>query len=224
MKRTVCLLLSALVLGISAITASAKTVGHKIGGVSFELDDSFSVFTSDNLSESSTVEGLVAAIMSGDGSQQIQIRSTETDFSLEMESFKGLSAESIASVGQKLFKNGYSTVELKSNVYLKQSSVEDGKYSVIYVTVADKKLYTFTYFGTDPTLIGEFMASVKLNDTRASDGSNVLMTVILSVLIAAFAVAAGMIILSFVKDYRRRKMEQSENVVSNYIKIKRRKY
>lgn len=224
MKRTACLLLSALVLGVSAITASAKTVGHKIGGVSFELDDSFSVFTSDDLSESSTVEGLVAAVMSGDGSQQIQIRSAETDFSLEMESFKGLSAESIAPVGQKLFKNGYSTVELESNVYLKQSSVEDGKYSVIYVTIADRKLYTFTYFGTDPTLIGEFMASVKLNDTRASDGSNVLMTVILSVLIAAFAVAAGMIILSFVKDYRRRKMEQSENVVSNYIKIKRRKY
>lgn len=224
MKRTVCLFLSALIFGFSAITASAKTVGHKIGGVSFDIGEDFSVFTSDDLSESSTVEGLVAAVMSSDGSQQIQIRSTETDFSLEMGSFKGLSAESIAPVGRKLFENGYSTVELESNVYLKQSSVEDGKYSVIYVTVADKKLYTFTYFGTDPTLIGEFMASVRLTDKKNSDGSSVLMTVILSVLIAAFAVAAGVIILSFVKDYRRRKMEQSENIVSNYIKIKRRKY
>ncbi len=224
MKRLVSVILAALVCLGLAVTASAVSDSHKIDGVEFKISSEYNLLTAEDMPASTKVEGLVFAAMTSDGEHQIQCRRTVTDFSEQLGSFKGIVAEALAPVGQKLFPDGYTTAEFASGIYLKQTSESDGDYSVLYVTVADGKLYTFTYFGSDPTRIAEFMGTVTLADSSENQGHDIIMIVLLSVGIAVFIILAAVLIFSFVKDYRRRKMEQSENIVSNYIKIKRRKY
>ncbi len=225
MKRATALIFAVLMSVFLSVTASAKSVTHKISKVSFTLNDDFSVFTVDDLAENSSVDGLLFAAISSDGTQQIQVRRTETRFSSELGTFSGLTEETVKPVGERLFPDGYSVSDFGTNTYLKQSTVSsDGNISVIYVTVSEKMLYTFTYFGSDPTVIGEFMASVTLPASDNFGGIDIVMIVILSVLVIAAASLSVIIVMSFIKDYRRRKMERSENIVSNYIKIKRRKY
>lgn len=224
MKKLMSAALAVLLCFGFAVSVSAVSENYSLDGVKFSISSDYNVLTAKDLTASSGVEGLIFAAISSDGAHQIQCRRTVTDFSEQLGSFKGLLAQDLIPVGQKLFPNGYTTAEFGSNIYLKQTSGDDGNYSVLYVTVAGGKLYTFTYFGSDPTRIGEFMVSVTLPDASTHEGPNVVMIVFLSVGIAAFVVLAAILIFSFIKDYRRRKMEQSENIVSNYIKIKRRKY
>ncbi len=209
---------------VAVLPASASVTEYTFDGVKFSLNSGYEIMTDENLTQSSSVEGLIFAAMSQDGKHQIQCRRTVTDFSSSMKSFKTLSPEHLTPVGQKLFPEGYDTAEFGQDIYLKQTTVSDGNYKTVYVTVSDGKLYTFTYFGTDPTKIGEFMGTVKLPEVKQKSNVNVLMIVILSLSIVAFLVVIILLIRSFIKDYRHRKMEQSENIVSNYIKIKRRKY
>ncbi len=209
---------------VAVLPASASVTEHTVGGVKFSLNSGFEIMTDEDLTQSSSVEGLIFVAMSKDGKHQIQCRRTVTDFSTNMKSFKTLSPEHLAPVGQELFPEGYDTAEFGQEIYLKQTTFSDGNYKAVYVTVSDNNLYTFAYFGTDPTKIGEFMGTVKLPETKQKNNVNVLMIVILSLSIAAFLVVIILLVKSFVRDYRHRKMEQSENIVSNYIKIKRRKY
>ncbi len=224
MKKAFIYVLAIVLCLFAAVSASAKSTKHTVKNVSFSLSDSYDLLTEEDLLVSSDVEGLVFAAISEDEAHQIQGRETTTDFSKELGSFNGLKGEDLAPVGSKLFPNGYDTAETDNHIYLKNTLETDGKYTVMYVTVSNGKLYTFTYFGTDPTKIGEFIGTVTLPDSSNSSGSNVLMIVFLSLGILGLGVLIVFLSLSFIKDYRRRKMEQSENVVSNYIKIKRRKY
>ncbi len=224
MKKMFAAALAMLISALTVFSASASVTSQKIENVSFEISSNYEIMTAEDLTQSSSVEGLIFAALSADGLHQIQCRRTVTDFSKSMKSFKTLSPEHLAPVGEKLFPDGYETAEFGQNIYLKQITYSEGNCKVLYVTVADSKLYTFTYFGSDPTRIGEFMGTVTLPDKKSDSNVNVLMIVILSLSIAAFSVVLVLLILSFIKDYRHRKMEQSENVVSNYIKIKRRKY
>lgn len=223
MKRILCAIITVLLSLLTAVSVSAAKA-QDFGGVKFKLGSDYDLLTADNLTASSEVEGLVFAAISSDGAHQIQCRRTVTDFSTQIGSFRGLLHDDLAPVGAKLFPDGYTSTEFGADIYLKHSAVTDGQHSVVYVSVADGKLYTFSYFGSDPSRIGEFMSTVTLPDTQADGGSDVFMIVVLSVCIAVFVVLAVVLIFSFIKDYRRRKMEQSENIVSNYIKIKRRKY
>lgn len=224
MKKAFSVIVAVLLCFAAAFGVSAKSVGHEISGVKFKLDENYELLTEKDLLISSDVEGLIFAAMSSDGEHQIQTRCTATDFSKEIGSFRGLLPSDLDPVGQKLFPNGYTTAEFGSHIYLKQISVTDSEYTAIYVTVADKSLFTFTYFGSDPTVLSEFMGGVTLPDGNSDSGSISFIVIILYICIAAAVAVLVMLILSFVKDYRRRKMEQNENIVSNYIKIKRRKY
>lgn len=224
MKKALTAVISVWLCFVLFVSASAKSVGHEISGVKFKLDQGFELLTEKDLLVSSDVEGLIFAAISGDGAHQIQARRTSTDFSKEIGSFRGLLPSDLDPVGQKLFPNGYTTAEFGSHLYLKQISVTEGDYTAIYVTVANKSLFTFTYFGSDPTVLSEFMGGVTLPDGGSSSSSVSFIVIILYICIAVAVAVLVMLVLSFVKDYRRRKMEQNENVVSNYIKIKRRKY
>ncbi|MBO5745495.1 MAG: hypothetical protein J6S13_00205 [Clostridia bacterium] len=219
----ICLALTVLALLLCTVT-SAKTVTKTIEGITFSISDSYKIFTADKLESPNDVEGFKFAAISNDGKNQIQCRSTETDFSKDMGSFKGLNGEDLKPVGEKLFPNGFETTEMGHDVYLKSTSVNGNEFNIVYVTVSDKKLFTFSYFGSDPTVIGEFVGNVNLPDNTTKNNPNVIMIVVLSVAVLGFAVFLGVLIMSLIKDYRHRKMEQSENIVSNYIKIKRRKY
>lgn len=226
MKKAAAFIISALILLFTAGPTFAATVSREIDGVKFSIGSEYEVSTSENLADSSTVEGLVFVAISKDGKHQIKVQQKVSEYSAEMQSFKSLSHEDLAPVAQKFdrFKNGYDTSEIGNAVYLKSSVATDNGYEIIYVTVSNGKWYTFTYFGSDPTEMGEFMGSVTLSEAPADKQFGTLWIIILSVSILVFLVVITLLVMSFIKDYRHRKMEQSDNIVSNYIKIKRRKY
>lgn len=224
MKKTLICVLTIILCLFAAVSVSAASTEHTVKDVTFSLGDSYDLLTEEDLLVSSSVEGLIFAAISKDEAHQIQCRETVTDFSKELGSFKGLLGEDLAPVGQILFPDGYDTAEIGHNVFLKKSTANGEQFTVIYVTVSNGKLYTFTYFGNDPLRIGEFMGTVTLPDSATESEPNLLMIIFLCLGIAAFIALIVVLALSFIKDYRRRKMEQSDNIVSNYIKIKRRKY
>ncbi len=224
MKKAFICALTIILCLFAAVSVSAVSAQHTVKDVTFLLSEDYDLMTEEDLLVSSGVKGLIFAAISKDELHQIQCRETTTDFSKELGSFNGLNSEAVAPVGQKLFPDGYDTAEIGHHIYIKNTTETDGQYTVIYVTVCNQKLYTFTYFGDDPLKLAEFMGTVSLPDSTSESDPNILMIVFLSLGILAFLVLIVVLALSFVKDYRRRKMEQSENIVSNYIKIKRRKY
>lgn len=222
MKRTVALIF-ALILVLVAVfplTVSAKTIKN----IEFSVGEDFTVHTDDDLLASSNVDGLIFAAISKDNKHQIQARCTTTEFSTRLKSFYGLDREMLEPVGNMIFPKGYETANINSLLYLKNITFNDKEYTCTYITVNDGKLYTFTYFGCDPTKIGEFMATVKLPDSTNGNGVNVYIIILISVFILVDIAFIIFLAISFVKDYKHHKMETSENIVSNYVKIKRRKF
>lgn len=224
MKKIFVLFLSLILLSFAVLPCAAASKKYEISGIEFSIDESYSVNTDKDLSPSSTVSGLIFVAISKDSHHQIQCRQTETEFSREMGSFQDLNSETLKPAGQKLFPEGYDTVSLGGTLYLKSATIKDGEASVVYVTVTEGKLYTFSYFGTDASAIGEFMNSVKLPKAHKSSGLKIVMIILIAIFLLADVVFAVLLIMSFVRDYRRKKMEMEQNIVSQYIKIKRRKY
>lgn len=222
MKRSFALLAAAIVCLLAVVPASAAK--HSIENISFSIEDGFTVYTSKDLLVSSDVDGLVFAAMSADNLHQIQARCTVTDFSAQLVSFYGLDSEIVAPVGNMIFPDGYETATINSLLYLKSTSYNNAGCTSVYVTVNDGKLYTFTYFGADATKMGEFMTTVKLPDSSDGRGVNVYVILLISVFIIVDIGFIVFLVVSFVKDYKRHKMETSENIVSQYVKIKRRKF
>ena len=220
MKKALALLISLICL-FTAGTVSALSTDYEIDGLKFSLSNNYVVSTKENLTASSSVEGLVFVAISKDGKHQIQARAGVTDFSEQLISFSGLNEEDLAPVGQKLFPDGYQTSEINGQIYFKCSYESD---SMVYVTVANKKLYTFTYFGDDFTKLSELVGSITLPEGEKANNLSVVIIVVLLIIIALIIAFLVLIVFSFVKDYRHKKMEQDKNIVSQYIKIKRRKY
>ena len=219
--------LAAFVLGLAMFfifTFTVSAARYEVNKITFSLGDEFTVHTADDLISSSNVSGLLFVGLTADGSQQIQCRETVTEFSKQLKSFAGMDSEIVAPIGQQIFPNGFDTTVINSLIFLKKTTTDDKGYTSVYVTVYDGKLYTFTYFGSDATKMGEFMTTVKFPLKPSQTGSNVYLIVLISVFILADVVLLGFLGYSFFKDYRQRKMEQSENVVDQYIKIKRRKF
>ncbi len=204
----------------TVITATATETAHTIGGIEFKLNSNYTLLTDKDLTADSTVDGLLFAVIANEGEHQIQTRCTVTEFSKELKSFIGLEPESIKPVGNIIFPEHYDITTFGSNIYLKQNSGN----SVIYVTVADSKLFTFTYFGSDASVMGEFMSKVALPQPAGSSNLRLLIIVAICIFLIADIVLLVFLMLSFIKDHRRKKMEMEQNIVSNYIKIKRRKY
>lgn len=221
-KRISALLIALTVCLIAVVPVLAAT--QSIESIEFSLDDSFKIYTAKNLLASSDVDGLVFAAMSESGNHQIQARRTVTDFSKQLSSFYGLDGEMIKPVGSMMFPDGYETAVINSLMYLKSTSHNDAGYTSVYVTVNNGKLYTFTYFGTDATKMGEFMTTVKLPKPTGGNRLNIYVIVLISVFIIIDIVFIAFLVISFVKDYKRHKMETSDNIVSQYVKIKRRKF
>ncbi|MBE6798243.1 MAG: hypothetical protein E7525_00455 [Ruminococcaceae bacterium] len=223
MKRPVAALVFIITL-LSVFTFSVSAAKYEIGNITFTANDEFTVHTADDLLSSSNVNGLLFVGLTADGNHQIQCRQTVTEFSKQLVSFAGMDAEIVAPIGQQIFPNGFETTVINSLIYLKNTTADDKGYTSVYVTVNDGKLYTFTYFGSDATKMGEFMTTVKFPLKSGGTGVNVYLIVLIAIFILADVVLIGFLGYSFFKDYRQRKMEKSENVVDQYIKIKRRKF
>ena len=224
MKKLIVCILSLILVLCAVLPVSAKQVQHEIDGIMFSIDDDYKVSTKEDLFPSSSVEGLVFVAISPDQKHQIQGRCTETEFSRQLETFAGQDEDSIAPAGEKLFKNGYETVVFGSTLYLKSTEITSDGNSVVYVTVTGGKLYTFSYFGSDSSKIGEFMTGVGLPQEKKESKMAVFLIILISLFILVDLVFIYFLVMSFVKDYRRRKMDRDQNIVSQYIKIKRRRY
>jgi hypothetical protein len=163
--------------------------------------------------------------ISKNGNHQIQARcSNNSEFAKELKTFRGLDEETIKPVGDRLFPDGYEFRTLNSTIYLVESSYQNDAFSTAYVTVSDGKLYTFTYFGNDTSIMGEFMSSVSVPSHSGNSHTAFITAILVAIFILADVVFLAILIRSFIKDYKRRKMDKSKNIVSQYIKIKRRKY
>ncbi len=224
MKKSIIIFICILSVLLAVLPAYAKTVEKTIEGVTFSIDDDYTISTQHDLSPSSLVKGLLFVAISSDSQHQIQGRLTSTEFSRELESFSNLDKSTIAPAGEKLFPNGYETVVLNSTLYLKSIETNEDFTTVVYVTVSNGNLYTFSYFGPDATRIGEFMATVTLPKSKGQSNLSTIIIIIVSFLILADLVFLYLLIMSFVKDYRHKKQDRDQNIVSQYIKIKRRKY
>lgn len=208
----------------SILTVSVSAAKYSVENITFSAGPEFTVHTSEDLLSSSNVQGLLFAAITADSAHQIQARVTETEFSKRLKSFSGLDSEIIAPVGKQIFPNGYETTQINSAVFLKSTVAGQNGCTSIYVTVNKGKLYTFTYFGSDATKMGEFMSTVKMPADSSAKRGNVYVMVLISIFILADIVLIVFLVYSFIKDQRQRKMEANENVVSQYIKIKRRKF
>lgn len=224
MRKPIALLFSLILLLFTVLPVAAAAKEYKISGVSFTVDDSYSVNTAEDLAPASQVKGLLFVAISEDSKHQIQVRRTETEFSKELIGFDNLDSDSIVPAGKELFPEGYEISTINGVLYLKSAAIADGESTVVYVTVTEGELYTFSYFGTDASVIGEFMNTVKLPSTQKESPLKTIMVVLIAVALLGFVVFTVFLIVSFVKDYRHKKMEMEQNIVSQYIKIKRRKY
>ncbi len=224
MKKIFVVLLSLLIVIFAVLPAGAVTTSYTAEDITFSLSDGYTVYTKEDLAPGSEVEGLLFFAVSGDGKHSIQARRTQTEFSKQIGTFSGLDSEMIKPIGEKIFAEGFETVQISSGVYLKSITAEGNGYTAVYVTARKGKLYTFTYFGSDPTKAGEFLSTVTLPKDKERSGMWVYTVIIISVFILFDVAFIVVLVLSFIRDYRRRKMERDRNIVSQYIKIKRRKY
>lgn len=221
-KKTILIFTVILCLCFTAISASALSE-TTVGDISFSLSENYKISTVKNLENKNDVEGLVFVAISEDGEHQIQCRAAETVFSKELGDFSKLDREAVKPIGEKLFSDGFEAVTTPYAVFLKSNVTADDS-SVVYVTVSSGLLYTFSYFGNDPTRIGEFITTVKLPSSVKNKHEKVTAVIIIVTVMTAFAVVLFFLGASFIRDYKRYKIEQSENIVSQYIKIKRRRY
>ena len=217
-KALVLLIIIISVFTVSPAFAAAKE--HKVLDVTFKVSDEYKVYTKENVSPQNVINGFEFAAISKDEKHQIQLRCTTTQFSNETGSFYGVEHSMVIPVAKSLFEGNYDIVTFNNMVYIKNVSNSG---TVVYVTVYGKKLYTFSYFGNDASKIGEFMSGVSFPALAASKIKVAIVAVLIIFILAALAFLY-LLIRSFVNDYNRHKMETSENIVSQYIKIKRRKY
>ncbi len=217
-KALVLLIIIISVFTVSPAFAAAKE--HKVLDVTFTVSDEYKVYKKEDVSPQNVINGFEFAAISKDEKHQIQLRCTTTQFSNETGSFYGVEHSMVIPVAKSLFEDNYDIVTFNNMVYIKNVSNSG---TVIYVTVYGKKLYTFSYFGNDASKIGKFMSGVSFPALAASKIKVAIVAVLIIFILAALAFLY-LLIRSFVNDYNRHKMETSENIVSQYIKIKRRKY
>lgn len=219
MKKALVLLISIIIFVFTVTPAFAASKPQKILDATFTVSDEFKTYTKENVSPQNVINGFEFAAISKDEKHQIQLRCTTTQFSKETDSFYSVEHSMVIPVADKLF-NSYDIVTFNNMVYIK--NVADSG-SVVYMTVYGGKLYTFSYFGNDASKIGEFMGTVSFPAAATSKLKVAIIAVLVTLILAAIAFLY-LLVRSFINDYNRHKMETSENIVSQYIKIKRRKY
>lgn len=207
----------------SAVTVFAAG-GNSVDGIKFSLPSGYTVYTDENLGTVSGAEGLRFAALSADRNSQIQMRCIEDDFAKSIGSFYGLDEDTVDPVGRKLFDDGYSSVTINSMAYIKKTYEYESDRVVMYVTVHGGKLYTLAFFGDDPSEMGEFMGTVSFPSNEKTSPLKIMIICVAVFFMAVDVAFAVWLVSSLLKDYRRYKIAKNENVVSQYIKIKRRKY
>lgn len=249
MKRFVGLVLALLIILLLPFAVAALGVG----GVSMDIDETeYAVLTKDTLkSKTELVESLgyttesitkyfkdnnlLLFAANADNSRQVQIKSTETEFTRQLGDLDTLDNEQIIEIAKKILPSSVNEnyIVIKSgDMYLLEftllSSDGQGKFcNRQYVTIRGGKLYSVSFFENGEQLSDDFSAqadsmlqslNIEGGGITANDAGDITIAVIVWVLIAVAAAVAVWMIVSLVRDAAR-KNEGEERIVIN-----RRKY
>ena len=208
---------------------SAFSLSFNNVGVSFNSPEGYTEITADNLSKNGEIikelgytvstiskyfndNGILFIAVENEGDGQIQLKCTETDFTLQTDDITELDDELVINIAQKILdidKNKLKPVLINGVKFFETRSVaetQEGKYSVVqYSTIRNGKLYTFSYYNglgsvTNAVIeegwnIAKELKISKLNSTIGEEIDNTLTIVIIS---AAVIIACSVIVYIFV--------------------------
>lgn len=210
-------------------------------GIELALPDEYIVITRDNITNNSeTVKAIghsnesienymnkndVYAIGVARGNTcQVQLKCIKTEFSSEVDSLSNLEQQNILDIGQKLFKNEFKIIRQNETVFYVNNFAAENHSGVDYVTIRNGALCTIVFYGCDSQQQQQVIEGITFKErskVSAASSSTVFEIIIISLLLLAVAIAVLFIIISFISDWRKKR---DENIVSKYIKIKRRKF
>ncbi len=246
------LLLALLLITVVAFPASAATL--KGDGISLEVPDEYLIITPDNVSENVKAakvlgftektlktymqdNGMIFLGLVGNNTRQVQLRAKtggEDSFAAKIGDLSLLDNENIresaAVIMDQLDLSATDRYEVVANTGgLKAIKItaesEDGT-SVQYVTIRNGVIYSLVGFdaaGSSMDYLADIFESLEIKKEKGgftlAEGTQIVTTVIVVLLMLAAVVVIIRLLISFVRDFRNR-----ENDVSEYIKIKRRKF
>ena len=241
MKKIILSMVAILSVFISALSVSADTIEYKFDKITMSMPSKYTVLYPENLSKNketvqslgTSVEtmkkdfsekGIIFIAVNSENNEQFEMRSTETEYSKEIASLSKIKDDEIINkIGSVLFgNNSFGQYSINGCVYLRENYTSAEQNSVIYVTIENGCIYTFSYFGDDPVRIAEIIGGLRIGTERGLSAMTVsdwIRTIIVYLLIAGLLVAVILIVVSLIRDFKRRK---NENVVSEYIKIRKR--
>lgn len=222
-----------------SLSALANTVSHTVDEITLKISDKYFVFTpnstvkdfaalkgSDKLKDAFANDNELVFIATTDGLQsQFVVRKTQTEFSKKTESLNGISEEMLKNIAAEITDLPYEGVYTTGNVnYLRFDNKSEAISTTLFVAIENGNLYTFNYYGNDVFVSAELLNGVTIQTKKEISSvsvKTVVIIVIVWLVIAAVAIFLIYLVISFIRDY---KISHNENDVSNYIKIKRRKF
>ena len=246
MKRKITLSVLILML-IFAFSFSAFSVSFKDEGIKYKAPDGYEVITRDNFSDSSEIinqlgytistisdyfnkNGILMLAVNEDFSKQIQIKCTETDFTLQTDNITSLDEKSAVEIASKMLgvgKEKFKLVLINDVRYIETRSIMDSgdnKYAVIqYITIANGKLYTLSYYSnsasvTQSVVSEGWSAASKLEisklDKKIGESVDNTITVVVITLSVLFACAVIVyVFITFFFDIKKKRESSTEGII-----------
>jgi len=230
-----------ILLSLFTLTVQAEAYTFKDENLQIDFPDGYTVLTPNNLSKNSDIvedighsvtslktkmnnDGIILMAVAEENQQQIQLKSATTTFTSQIVSLSSLSSSQLDTVAKQIVGNDYEVVYKNGTVFLKISTSTREYNSSQYITVENGKLYTLVYYGADQSRLDTVLNSMiitKNSKFSLHDGTTIFQIVLISAFVVTVLVAIVLIIISFIKDFKKR---NDNNDVRDYIKIKRRKF
>lgn len=241
-KRAVAILLLIFILSAFLSLPVMAASDDPMDALSMRFPSSYTKLTRSNLSKNSKLvkklgftpsslktymnqENIYIIAAGEDATGEFHIKCTETDFSKQMDSFRGLDSESLERINNTLFGGNAEacSVGKSDTIYFRtKSRVESAEfYTYQYTTIENGKLYSFVYYGDSSQEIDDFMKSLKIKTQKKSNPATVATGVLVAIIIIGCLVAMGIIGVTIVRDLKKPTEDDSEE--TEYIRIKRRK-
>lgn len=185
-------------------------------------------------------DGLLFFAASPDRARQVELRCLQTEFAEQVGDLSLLDEATAARMADSLIaadtRAGWKLIEqdgLRFYEISTATSDSGGRFCALqYVTVRNGLLYDLTCYSAgetlteaDRTAAASLLAGLSIPKQSGSfslfDAESIFLTVLIWAAILAALAAAGFLLYTFYADLRRRK---NENEVSEYVRIKRRKF
>lgn len=183
--------------------------------------------------------GILVFAMADNNKKQIMVKSWQSDFSNDVEDLAQLDDNAVSAVAAQLItdeKLNYKFVAANSMklIEIRTSSKDSGGdfSSVQYLTIRNGRFYSLIFSFSEPVLSEQSVSSAwgvlagyriesKLKTGSFWDFSSILIMILVCILVLAALIVIGLIIFSFISDFRNRKKQVEDG---SDISIKRRKF